>query len=246
MTGCWRLLNCLLEIVAFIFSAAFLLAPVLFGLALIAPPTLGQQVGDRSVRNVVAIPPLTALRPRIPRDTGRIDPIVATIEPPLYDASARIAPAFRHLVRSAGIIFAGQVVSVGRTRSFRTDPREVDSFSRPDPTRSEITFLVEHGLRGVSTGERFTIHEWSGLSPRSQSYYVGERLLLFLYAPSELGFTSPIAGNIGSFSLDTSGGVVMNAQQIAEFAEDSVFGGRKTIPYFEFALAVRRLSGSRP
>jgi hypothetical protein len=140
---------------------------------------------------------------------------------------------FQQLVRAAGIIFSGRVISIGRSASS----------SGPDPASTIVTFQVEHAIRGALPGQNLTIHEWAGLRFRGERYRVGERVLLFLYSPSKLGLTSPVAGAMGRFTVNSQGQIVMSAQHVAAFAADSMLGGKTLIPYSEFALAVRRSSG---
>jgi hypothetical protein len=140
---------------------------------------------------------------------------------------------FRQLVRAAGIIFSGRVTSVGQSASS----------SRPDPASTFITFQVEHAIRGTSPGRNLTIHEWAGFRFRGEHYRVGERVLLFLYSPSNLGLTSPVAGAMGRFAMNSQGQIVMSGQHVAALAADPRLGGKTVVPYAEFALAVRRSSG---
>jgi len=137
---------------------------------------------------------------------------------------------FRQLVRSAGIIFSGRVVFIGHAAS----PL------RPNPASTAVTFQVENAIRGTSRGQNLTIHEWAGLWTSGERYRVGERVLLFLYSPSRLGLTSPVAGALGKFMMDSQGQVVMGAQHVATFAGDSLLGGKAVVSYADFALAVRR------
>jgi hypothetical protein len=137
---------------------------------------------------------------------------------------------FRQLVHSAGTIFAGRVVFIGHSASSL----------RPNPACTTITFQVEDAIRGTSRGQNLTIREWAGLWASGERYRVGERVLLFLYSPSELGLTSPVSGTMGKFMMNTQGQVVMNAQHVATFAGDPVLAGKPVVPYAEFARAVRR------
>jgi hypothetical protein len=137
---------------------------------------------------------------------------------------------FRQLVHSAGTIFAGRVVFIGHAAS----PL------RPNPACTTVTFQVENAIRGASRGQNLTIHEWAGLWRSGERYRVGERVLLFLYSPSKLGLTSPVAGAMGKFMMDSRGQVVMGAQHVATFAGDPILGGKAVVSYAEFALAVRR------
>jgi hypothetical protein len=140
---------------------------------------------------------------------------------------------FRQLVRAAGIIFSGRVTSIGRSASS----------SGLDPASTVVTFQVEHAIRGTLPGQNLTIHEWTGLRFRGEHYRVGERVLLFLYSPSKLGLTSPVAGAMGRFAMNAQGRIVMSAQHVAALATDPILGGKTVVPYSDFALAVRRSSG---
>ena len=84
----------------------------------------------------------------------------------------------------AGIIFRGTVVSV--TAEAPRAPGEVAS--------TRILFHVEDAIRGARDGEMLTIRQWN-VAP--DEYRPGEALVLFLYPPSELGLTSPVAGKDG-------------------------------------------------
>ncbi len=137
---------------------------------------------------------------------------------------------FRQLVRSAGIIFSGRVIFIGHAAS----PL------RPNPACTTVTFQVENAIRGASRGRNLTIHEWAGLWMSGERYRVGERVLLFLYSPSNLGLTSPVAGALGKFTMDSQGQIVMSALHIATFAGDSFLAGKTVVSYADFALMVRR------
>lgn len=222
MTGCWRLLAVCLLI--------FAVSSLPRGQDAPADRTLVS--GPAGVHAVVPI-----LDPRLPvrRDPLFIAPVGD--EPPGVPRRYPVAPGtlglqqlvFQQFVHSAGIIFSGRVTSVGG----------IASPSRPGHGCTAVTFQVEHAMRGVAPGRDLTIHEWAGLWARGERYRVGERVLLFLYAPSKLGFTSPVAGTLGRLAIDSKGSVVMGAQQIALLAADPILGGKTVIPYATFALAVR-------
>jgi hypothetical protein len=157
------------------------------------------------------------------------------IPPPRVSRPAPVAPGttiFPQLVRTAGIIFSGRVTSIGRT----------PSSSGLRQASTTVTFAVERALRGASPGQNLTIHEWAGLWARGERYRVGERVLLFLYSPSTLGLTSPVAGAIGRFAMDPRGRIVIGAQQAAILAADPLLRGKAVVAYPEFARAVRRSS----
>ncbi len=141
---------------------------------------------------------------------------------------------FQQLARAAGIIFSGRVTSIGRS---------FFSSSRPDPAATVVTFRVEHAIRGTLAGQNLTIHEWAGLRLSGEHYRIGERVLLFLYSPGKLGLTSPVAGSMGRFAMNSQGQVVLSAQHVAALAGDPMLAGKTVVPYAEFALAVRRFNG---
>jgi hypothetical protein len=148
---------------------------------------------------------------------------------------------FRQLFRAAGIIFSGRVTSIGRAPSSPGQAR----------ASTTITFQVEHAMRGASPGQNLTIHEWAGLWSSGERYHVGEHVFLFLYSPGKLGLTSPVAGGIGRFAMDSQGRIVLGARHVAALAGDPVLfgktagkpGGKTVIPYADFIQAERRSGG---
>jgi hypothetical protein len=188
-----------------------------------------------------AVAPIRApkLRPR--QGPSRTEPATAApvwIPPPVLPRRYPIVPAnpglpqdvFQQLVRTAGIIFSGRVVSVGDTASS----------SGPEHAATSITFQVEHAIRATLPNQSVTIHEWAGLWSRGERYRVGERVLLFLYGPSKLGLTSPVAGTMGRFAVDSQDRIVIGAAHIAAFTGNPLLRGRSIVPYVDFALAVRK------
>jgi hypothetical protein len=145
------------------------------------------------------------------------------------------------IVRSAGIIFSGRVISVGRAAG-GVEGMAMSSF-RPGNASTAITFQVEDAIRGSTASRNLTIHEWSGLWASGERYRVGERVLLFLYAPSRLGLTSPVAGLMGRFAINPQGKIVLNAQNAASLAADPLLGGKRIVPYADFLQAVQRAGG---
>jgi hypothetical protein len=145
--------------------------------------------------------------------------------------------SFPQLVQKAGIIFSGHVLSVGRT----TDRGASASNQPADATT--ITFLVEHAFRGAFSGQTLTIHEWSGLASGRERCRVGEHVFLFLYPPSKLGLTSPVAGAMGRFSISARGNVEINTQNGSSLAADPVIAGRHLVAYADFVRALHRATG---
>jgi hypothetical protein len=134
------------------------------------------------------------------------------------------------LIQAAGIIFSGCVTSVGRG----------GSVSGSGTTSNEITFRVQEAMRGVSSGQNLTIREWGVLWANGERYHLGECVTLFLYPPSKLGLTSPVAAAIGRFAMDSRGMIVLSPQHVAAFAGDLVIGGKTLVPYSDFVLALQR------
>jgi hypothetical protein len=133
----------------------------------------------------------------------------------------------QQIAEPAGIIFSGTVLAIS-------------SASSKGPKATEITFRVKEAFRGVSAGQRLTIREWAGLRSRGESYRVGEAVLLFLYRPSRLGLTSPVAGGNGRFAVNSAGEILLSPQHIRLFVADPILGGKTVVPYRDFAHALRR------
>ena len=139
-----------------------------------------------------------------------------------------LSPAeLRSLVRAAGIIFSGQVIAVRR---------EAGDAS----AATVVNFHVEDAFRGAFPGESLTIHEWAGLWPRGETYRVGERVLLFLYRPSKLGFTSPVHSAVGRFEMDMRDTILLNPWQTEFFSSPIEWRRGARVSYAEFALCIRR------
>jgi hypothetical protein len=138
------------------------------------------------------------------------------------------APALPAVVGRSGIIFVGKVTSIESSR-------ETCCLATV-----RVTFHVEQAMRGdVRVGEQFSIREWAGLWSGGPRYRVGERLVLFLYPPSKLGLTSPVAGKWGRVPVTRDGAIQLwpSWKQIVppELHSD--------VP--RFARAVRRLAEER-
>lgn len=169
-------------------------------------------------------------RPRSPRvaqppDVDSFRSLFPTTTPPRTNGFPLIA-------RAAGTIFSGTVIAVAR---------------RPPPHGQSletvvITFHIEHAIRGATPGQDLTISQWIGLWSGGQRYRVGERVLLFLYPPSKLGLTSSVGGDMGRFSVDLWGRVLLSAQHLSAFRADRVLGGKSLASLSDFAVAVRRAS----
>src|ERR1700678_4010375 len=71
------------------------------------------------------------------------------------------------MANAAGIIFSGQVISVGDAAG------QTMSSAGPNAAPTTITFEVEDGIRVIATGRMLTIHEWAGLWTKGERYRVG-------------------------------------------------------------------------
>jgi hypothetical protein len=215
--SCTRLLDaCALILVGSSFVVSSFVASI------VAPTLLRGQDAAANRAPVLAsdLAPVWIPPPSLPRTypVGR--------DPHGHGPGTRIFP---QMVRAAGIIFSGRVTSIGRT----------PSTLGLAPAATSITFQVERGMRGASAGQSLTIREWAGLWTSGERYRVGERVLLFLYAPSRFGLTSPVAGTMGRFAMDSHGRVIMSPQHVATLAGDPILGGKTVVPYADFFLAVR-------
>ncbi|HEV3151423.1 MAG TPA: hypothetical protein VGY94_10735 [Acidobacteriaceae bacterium] len=148
-------------------------------------------------------------------------------------AASRAPLELPQVTRKAGIIFSGHVVSIQPVRVAGSD--QVASVA--------VTFQVEQGIRGARAGQRFTFHEWVGLWSGSERYRVGERLMLFLYAPSALGLTSPVGGAAGRFSVDRNGMVLLSQQQqqAIQILPEPVRILRGRVPVRDFVRSLRQM-----
>jgi len=158
----------------------------------------------------------------------RFSPSGIVVSPPRPDPAPGNS-ALQNLVRSAGIIFSGRVTFVGRA----------GASSAHNTACTTITFQVEHAMRGASVGQSLTIREWAGLWANGERYRWGERVLLFLYPASRLGFTSPVAGGLGRLAVDSEGRIALRAFQTTAFARDPLLSGKTSVPIADFDRAVR-------
>jgi hypothetical protein len=139
---------------------------------------------------------------------------------------------FQQIASAAGIIFSGTVTAVARA-----SPGE-------EAASTVVTFHVEHAVRGTAAGRTLIIREWAGLWVRGERYRVGENVLLFLYPPSRLGLTSPVAGGWGRFEVDRQGRVLMNSRVLinsrnrAIFATGSVNASPEAVPLADLTRAI--------
>lgn len=131
--------------------------------------------------------------------------------------------SLHNLTQAAGLIFSGTVLAVEQLESSEnTHSLQV----------TRITFQVKTAIRGTETGRVIQINEWQGLWSAGERYRKGEQVFLFLYPPSNLGLTSPVAGKMGRFAIDGKGSVHILKPGISE----------TTVHVRDFAAAVRHIS----
>jgi hypothetical protein len=115
-------------------------------------------------------------------------------------AAARVlGPHWRVMSRVAGMIFSGTVLSI--------HAQPVDK--RQTLPLVVTKFRVDQAIAGVRPGETLSIREWAGALDLQRAMIPGQRLLIFLYPPSRLGFTSPVGGRAGVVARDARGNVVL-------------------------------------
>jgi hypothetical protein len=132
------------------------------------------------------------------------------------------------------MIFAGKVIRVEPVRATSSD--EVASV--------QIAVQVEQGLRGARNGETIAFREWAGLWTAGARYRIGQRLMLFLYAPSTLGLTSPVGGRAGQFAVDRDGRIVLSPEQqqaIRVSLKPVQLDVKRPVPLRDFTRMVRRM-----
>jgi hypothetical protein len=105
------------------------------------------------------------------------------------------------LLHDSALIFSGTVIQV--------EHRNSDSSSALATT--SIHFRVDQAIRNVRHGQIVEVKEWGGLWQSGERYHPGERVLLFLYPPSQLGLTSPVGNRSGRFPVNSAGHVLLRS-----------------------------------
>lgn len=108
--------------------------------------------------------------------------------------SQTVTDVLHQMADRADIVFMGQVLAV-----------HLPATASPASGTVEIQFRVDQAIRGCKTGEPYVLHEWGGLwAGGSGRYRVGQRLLMFLHAPSAGGMSSPVDGLDGAIPIRQS------------------------------------------
>lgn len=93
--------------------------------------------------------------------------------------------ALRAMAQEAAVIFCGQVTAI-----------------HPESGAMRVDLHVDQGIRGVTSGETYTLREWMGVwTANAGRFHIGERALLLLHAPSAGGFSSTVGGADGIIPL---------------------------------------------
>jgi hypothetical protein len=137
-----------------------------------------------------------------------------------------LGPQWKQLSRRAGMIFAGTVLTAttqGATTQTLTTQTLTNQPAAPDRAvpaalpgtipSVQLSFRVDLPIAGVERGQILTIHEWVGAWSMHRPMRSGQHILIFLYSPSRLGFTSPVGGSLGQVALDESGKSVSKSGQ---------------------------------
>lgn len=102
------------------------------------------------------------------------------------EPESSVNAALVSLTQRASTVFAGEVMAI----------RHVGGVV-------EIDFRVDEPLKSVTSS--YKLREWSGLwSAGQRRYWIGERAVLFLYAPSSSGLATPVDGMDGVLPLISS------------------------------------------
>lgn len=123
----------------------------------------------------------------------------AAQQPDQIAAGRVLGPHWEQLSRSAGMVFSGTVLTVEALPAGKGQPLPI----------IQVKFRVDRAIAGVQPGQEITIREWAGAWSSHRAMRRGQRLLLFLYAPSRLGLTSPVGGSLGQVALDGRGEIAV-------------------------------------
>jgi len=122
-----------------------------------------------------------------------------------------LGPQWKQLSRPrAGMIFAGTVLSTTplAAAAAQTATTQTVATDRAVPAATpavQLSFRVDMPIAGVERGQILTIHGWAGAWSMHRPMSSGQRILIFLYPLSRLGFTSPVGGSLGQVALDPTG-----------------------------------------
>jgi hypothetical protein len=128
--------------------------------------------------------------------------------------------SLENLNLSAGTVFSGTVIQIEHAVA----PGAKPAFVR-------VKFRVDQAVRGCNAGDTVTVDEWAELWVRGDRYRKGQRVLILLYPPGQTGFSSPVAGDVGTFRIGPESLLRTTPQQtqvLASQATSSQSGARST------------------
>lgn len=150
---------------------------------------------------------------KFPRYVRLLSALLISILAPLFMAGQTLPSAgvsLRQLNTSAGVVFSGTVIQIERV----TDSDATSAFVR-------VKFRVDEAVRGCNEGDTVILDEWAELWMRGDRYRQGQRVLIFLYPPSQTGVSSPVAGDLGTFYTGPDGLLQATPQQASSFASQA-------------------------
>jgi hypothetical protein len=161
-----------------------------------------------------------------------------------------LGPQWKQMARRAGVIFIGTLLADDHVPVAADQLLPSSATILPLPT-IHLNFHVERAIAGVETGQILTIHEWVGAPSAHRPMNAGQHVLLLLYPPSRLGFTSPVGGALGEVLLDAAGKNVvesnatarfrlLNAPETATSSASSHVAGRRAASVSQLERAIRR------
>src|SRR4029077_14446434 len=119
-----------------------------------------------------------------------------------------LGPQWKQLSRRAGMIFAGTLLTASpltaATQAATDHTAATDRAASAATPAVQLSFRVDQAIAGVERGQILTIHEWAGAWSMHRPMR-GQHILIFLYPPSRLGFTSPVGGSLVQVALDPTG-----------------------------------------
>jgi len=151
-----------------------------------------------------------------------------------------LGPRWKQLSRRAGMIFAGTVL----TAPNQTVTTQTATADRPIPGTTpgvQFRFRVDRAIAGVEQGQILTIHEWAGAWSMQRPMRSGQHVLMFLYPPSRLGLTSPVAGSLGQLALDPSGKNVVERKPVAAVGLQNESSMQSPAPVVKGSVSVVQL-----
>jgi hypothetical protein len=142
-------------------------------------------------------------------------------------AARVLGPQWKKMARTAGVVFSGTVLGV-----------EASSARDQAVPAIQLKFRVERAIAGVEIGQVLTIREWAGAWSMHRPMHAGDHVLLLLYPPSSLRFTSPVSGALGQIALDATGTKVA-APRSRSARKTAVTPGAETISLLQLERAIR-------